>query len=486
MRCFRQFSIRRVQFPIRSLLEPGTTLRHVLALSTAERRRRLGAVIRVASGNFLEMYDFIVYGYYAAYIAKAFFPASSDFASLMLSLMTFGAGYLMRPLGALVLGAYIDRRGRRQGLILTLGLMAIGTLSIAVTPRYAQIGLAAPLIVLAGRLVQGLSAGVELGGVSVYLAEIAPPESRGFFCAWQSASQQLAVVFTALLGFLLTRLTTDEQMIAWGWRVPLFVGCAIVPVIFWLRGSLEETPEFQRMTHHPRRTKDVLRLIMMNWRLIVVGMLLVVFTTSSFYLITAYTPTFGKQALRLDAGDTFLVTLCVGISNFIWLPAAGALSDRIGRRPLLLLVPVLVLLTSFSAMSWLVATPSFAKLLIVQLWFSVFFGVYNGAMVPLLTEIMPVSVRTAGFSLAYSLATAIFGGFTPAICTFLIARTGSKAAPALWLSFAALISLAGVILSRHIHGATGRFNRSATPSLDQPETPERLAPRSQPPRPERA
>jgi len=411
-------------------------------------RKDLGAIVRVASGNFLEMYDFIVYGYYATYIARAFFPSSSDLASLMLSLLTFGAGYLMRPIGALVLGAYIDRRGRRRGLIVTLALMAIGTLTIALTPSYATIGLAAPLIVLAGRLLQGLSAGVELGGVSVYLAEIAAPTSRGSYCSWQSASQQLAVVFTALIGLVLTSALTAGEMSAWGWRVPLLIGCAIIPLILWFRRSLEETAEFQRMAEHPRRSNDVLRIVLANWRVVLTGMLLVVFTTSSFYLITAYTPTFGKQALRLAASDTFIVTLCVGVSNFIWLPLAGALSDRIGRRPLLFVVPVLAMFTSYPAMSWLVTAPSFGKLLAVQLWFSFFFGAYNGAMVPLLTEIMPAHVRTAAFSLAYSLATAIFGGFTPAICTYLIARTGNSAAPAWWLMLAATISFLGVILSR--------------------------------------
>src|SRR5579883_3241457 len=166
--------------------------------------RLLWPVVRVASGNFLEMYDFQVFGYYAAPIARSFFPGGSEFAGLMLSLATFGAGFLMRPLGAIALGAYVDHRGRRAGLLLTLSLMAIGTLSIACTPGYARIGLMAPLLVLAGRLLQGLSAGVELGGVSVYLLEIAPPNRRGFFVSWQSATQQLAVVFAALLGLILT------------------------------------------------------------------------------------------------------------------------------------------------------------------------------------------------------------------------------------------------------------------------------------------
>ena len=414
----------------------------------AERRARVGAVIRVASGNFLEMYDFIVYGYYATYIGRTFFPSSSEFASLMLSLMTFGVGYLMRPIGAIVLGAYIDRVGRRQGLIVTLGLMAIGTLTIAVTPGYATIGLAAPLIVLVGRLLQGLSAGVELGGVSVYLAEIATSGRRGFFCSWQSASQQIAVVFTAMIGLVLTGMLTAAEMSAWGWRVPLLIGCLIIPIILWLRRSLEETAAFRRMQHHPRRAGEVFAIVASNWQLVISGMMLVVFTTTSFYLITAYTPTFGKQALNLDARTTFIVTLCVGLSNFLWLPIGGTISDRIGRRPLLCLVPVLTLLTAYPAMSWLVASPSFGKLLAVDLWFSVCFGLYNGAMIPFLVEIMPARVRTAAFALAYSLATALFGGFTPAICTYLIERTGNKAAPALWLAAAAAISLGGVFLSR--------------------------------------
>ena len=209
---------------------------------------KIAAVARVASGNFLEMYDFMVFGYYAAAIARAFFPAHSDFASLMLSLMTFGAGFLMRPLGAIFLGAYIDHHGRRAGLLLTLGLMSLGTLSIALTPSYAAIGLLAPLIVVSGRLLQGFSAGAELGGVSVYLAEIATPGHKGFYVSWQSASQQLAVIFAALLGVALTALLTAEQMARFGWRVPLWIGCAIVPLLLMLRRlrPLHIAPELLR------------------------------------------------------------------------------------------------------------------------------------------------------------------------------------------------------------------------------------------------
>jgi metabolite-proton symporter len=416
-------------------------------LTPQERWSKIGAVIRVASGNFLEMYDFIVYGYYAVYIGKAFFPSNSEFASLMLSLVTFGAGFLMRPLGAIVLGAYIDRKGRRQGLIVTLGLMAFGTLTIAVTPSYAAIGVAAPLIVVIGRLLQGLSAGVELGGVSVYLAEIATEGNRGFYCSWQSASQQLAVVFTALLGVAIGAAISPQDLTAWGWRLPLVVGCLIIPIILWLRRSLEETEAFRKMRHHPRKSGEAIRILAANWRLVLIGMMMAVMTTTTFYLITAYTPTFGTHALRLDQQQSLLVTLCVGISNFVWLPIGGWVSDRLGRRPLLLLIPAVALLTAYPAMLWLVAEPDLTKLVGVELWFSFLFGIYNGAMVPFLTEIMPAEVRTTAFSLAYSMATAIFGGFTPAVCTYLIEATRNKAAPALWLSVAAIVGLTGTLLS---------------------------------------
>jgi len=407
-------------------------------------REKVKSVVRVSAGNFLEMYDFMIYGYYAAAIGRAFFPKSSESASLMLSLGTFGAGFLMRPLGALTLGAYIDRYGRRSGLILTLGLMSIGTLSIALAPPYAAIGLLAPLVVVGGRLIQGLSAGVELGGVSVYLAEIATPGRKGFYVSWQSASQQLAVVFAALVGVVLHRLVTNAQMEAWGWRIPLLIGCAIVPLVFVIRRSLTETDAFARRTHHPAMG-EIVRSVAANWRIVLSGSMMVVLTTVAFYTITAYTPTFGRSALHLDEGDVLIVTLCGGVSNFLWLPLIGALSDRVGRRPLLIGFSVTMLLTAYPVLAWLSGDVSFTHLLIVELWLSFLYGGYNGAMIVHLTEIMPAHVRASGFSLAYSLATALFGGFTPLVATYLIALTNNTAMPGVWLSCAALISLVGVL-----------------------------------------
>ena len=434
--------------------------------------RQVRAVIRVSSGNFLEMYDFMVFGYYASAIGRAFFPSGNEFASLMLSLMTFGAGFLMRPIGALVLGAYTDKHGRRAGLILTLALMSVGIVSIAFTPGYATIGLLAPLLVLAGRLLQGFSAGMELGGVSVYLSEIATPGRKGFYVSWQSASQQMAVMFAALIGVILNVTLAPADMAAWGWRVPLLVGCAIIPFLFRLRRSLEETGEFLARPHRPAAS-EVLRSLASNWMLVLVGTLMVTMTTVSFYMITAYTPTFGSAVLKLTSGDSLIVTLCVGASNLFWLPVSGALSDRTGRKPLLIGCTLLMLVTAYPAMLWLVDGPTFWKLLAVELWLSFLYGCYNGAMVVFLTEIMPVEVRTAGFSLAYSLATAIFGGFTPAISTYLIQMTGNRAVPGLWLAFAAACGLIAAFVARPQPVAAAqslRSYRSAAESISLPST----------------
>lgn len=407
---------------------------------TSGSQSKLATVLRVTSGNFLEMFDFFLFGFYASYIAKTFFPLDNDFASLMLTFMTFGAGFLMRPLGAIVLGGYVDRVGRRQGLIVTLSIMACGTVLIAFVPGYATIGLAAPALVLIGRLLQGFSAGAELGGVSVYLSEMATPGNKGFYVSWQSGSQQVAIIFAAAIGYALNYYLAPAAISDWGWRVPFFIGCMIIPVIFVIRRSLAETEVFLAKKHHPGFA-EIVRDMLVNWRIVLAGTLLVVMTTVSFYLITVYTPTFGKNVLKLSAADSLIVTFAVGVSNLIWLPLWGAVSDRIGRKPVLLGFTILTLLTAYPALAWLVAEPSFERMLAAELWLSFLYGSYNGAMVVTLTEVMPSDVRTAGFSLAYSLATALFGGFTPAISTALIELTGNKAAPGLWMSFAALCGL---------------------------------------------
>ena len=401
---------------------------------------RASAILRVTSGNFLEQFDFFLFGFYATYIAHTFFPASSEFASLMMTFAVFGAGFLMRPVGAIVLGAYIDKVGRRKGLIVTLSIMAAGTFLIVLIPSYQTIGLWAPLLVLAGRLLQGFSAGAELGGVSVYLAEIATPGRKGFFTSWQSGSQQVAIMVAAAMGFALNAVMEESAIREWGWRLPFLFGCLIVPFIFFLRRRLEETEEFTSRRHH-LAMREVFKTLLANWQVVIAGMLMVAMTTTAFYLITVYAPSFGKKVLMLSASDSLLVTLLVAISNFLWLPVGGALSDRFGRKPVLISMALLALVSTYPALSLLANAPSFSMMLAVLLWLSFLYGLYNGAMIPALTEIMPVEVRVAGFSLAYSLATAVFGGFTPVISTALIEFTGDKASPGYWMSFAAVCAL---------------------------------------------
>jgi MHS family citrate/tricarballylate:H+ symporter-like MFS transporter len=402
-------------------------------------KSRIGAILRATSGNFLEQFDFFLFGFYAPIIGSVFFPSTDPTASLLQAYGVFWLGALMRPVGAIVLGAYIDRIGRRQGLIVTLSIMAIGTVVIAFCPSYATIGVAAPVIVLAGRLLQGFSAGVELGGVSVYLAEISTPGNRGFYTSFQSSSQQVAIFVASILGYVLNQSMPPDIIAAWGWRIPFFVGCMIIPVIFVLRRSLEETPAFLAMKKHPTAS-EVFASAIANWRIVILGMMIAVLTTTTFYFVTVYAPGFGKE-LKLSAADSLLVTLLVAVTNFIWNPVGGAISDRIGRKPVLLTIACLSLVTAYPALHWLAGAPSFGKLLAVAMMFSFYFGIYSGTMLGCLVEIVPAHVRTTCFSIAFALAAGLFGTFTPFASTKLIAWTGDKASPAFWLMFGAALGI---------------------------------------------
>src|ERR1700682_3729625 len=386
-------------------------------------KNRIGAILRATSGNFLEQFDFFLFGFYAPYIAKAFFPSENETAALLNTFGVFWVRALMRPVGAIVLGAYIDRIGRRLGLIVTLAIMAMGTVFIAICPTYASIGIAAPIFVLVGRLLQGFSAGVELGGVSVYLFEISTPGNKGFYTSFQSASQQVAIFAAAIIGFALNEAVQGDTLVAFWtgadgigkWRIPFFIGCLIIPFIFVLRRTLEETPAFLAMKKHPS-TREVFASAALNWKIILLGMMLAAMTTVTFYFVTVYTPGFGKE-LKLSAQDSLLVTLMVAVTNFIWNPVGGALSDRIGRRPGLLAITALSFVTAYPALMWLSGGARLGRILCVGMMFSCYFGVYSGTMLGALVEIVPAHVRTTCFSLAFSLAAALFGTFTPFAAT---------------------------------------------------------------------
>ena len=242
-------------------------------------------------------------------------------------------------------------------------------------------------------------------------------------------------------------------MQAWGWRIPFIIGCVMIPFLFVIRRHMEETEVFLKRKEHPPLSQ-IMRTIGSNWGVVLQGALMAVMTTVFFYMITAYTPTFGNKVLSLTPGAALFVTACVGVTNFVLLPVMGALSDRIGRRPLLITATLLGALLAYPLMSWLVAAPSFGRLLTVELLLAAIYATYNGAFIVYLTEAIPPHVRTVGFSLAYSLATAIFGGFTPAISTALIGATGDKAIPGAWCAAAALLSLLALLIG-------SRMRRSA-------------------------
>jgi len=247
---------------------------------------------------------------------------------------------------------------------------------------------------------------------------------------------------------LLTLTLTNEEMRSYGWRIPLIVGCAIIPILFWLRRSLQETEYFEKSTH-ARSTWEILRILGENWQVLLIGVMLTILNTTTFYFVNTYTPTYGIRNFGMDPLGTFTVALAVGIATVALLPFGGKLSDRIGRFPTLVGVPILVLATSYPAMMWLDAAPGFGRLLVVELWLAALYAMYAGTLVPLMIEIIPNKARSSGYAIVLSLANGLFGSLTPFIATVLIQTTGDRASPALWLSACAALSLLGSLAAWH-------------------------------------
>jgi MFS family permease len=407
------------------------------------KRFSMKPIIQVGAGNALEIYDFMIYGYYARYIAQTYFPSDNEHVSLMLSLMTFAFGFLARPVGAIVLGSYTDRHGRRAGLIMALGLMSLGIIAVACTPSYASIGIAAPIIVLIGRLLQGFSAGAELGGVVVYLAEIAQPNRRAFYTCFQVCSQQFAVMTASIAGILLLYSLSPAEMSAWGWRLPLLFGCAVIPVLFWLRASLAETEVFARKKRTPS-LGEICSGLITGWRVILRCMGLSAMAVVTSQAITTYAPTFIK-ALKLGDAVGFVTLFFVGVTILGSLLLASLIADRVNRRSMLIVVTSTAMLTAYPLLSWLASDPTIFKFVVFELWFSVMYASYSAAQVPTMVETVPAQSRTAGYSFAQAVAAAILGGFTPAIATWLNHTFQSNAMVGLWLAIAAGISLVSAL-----------------------------------------
>ena len=418
------------------------------------------AVLSATAGNFLEFFDFISYAYFATYIGKAYFPTTTPLASLLLTLATFGVGFLMRPVGAIVMGAYADIKGRRPALVLTIMLMAIGTLMVGLVPDYATLGLLAPVLIVLARSMQGFSAGGEWGGASSFLVEYAPPGKRGFYGSLQATSVNAGLLCGTLSGVLLHAVLSPDQMSGWGWRLPFLVGGLIGPVGLYLRSRVDETPAFQKaqqaVEKRPARLPHMLS--QHRWSILTTFGITICFTVTAF-TYQVYLPTFLVRELGFNAGDALLTTSISLAVSLVAIPAAGALSDRIGRKPLMLGAASLLGITAYPLFWLLVHYPGFNSAVFVQIVAILLYSAYDGPFPAAFCELFPTHVRVSGISIGYNLALAIFGGFTPFVVATLIAATGMPVVPAFYLIGASIISTLVLLRTRESF-RTGSFSEA--------------------------
>lgn len=405
-------------------------------------------VIATSVGNALEWFDIAVYGFFAVYISKAFFPSNDATTSLLLTFGTFGLSYLIRPIGGIVLGAYADRHGRKVSLLISIVMMTFGTLAVAVMPTYQTIGVLAPLLVILARLVQGFSAGGEFGSSTAFLVEHMP-ERRGFIASWQFASQGLSAVLGAGFGALLTSAMDPADLQAWGWRLPFFFGVLIGPVGLYIRNHMEDAGV-------PPAGKDgspVKDVFLRQKLAVLLGIGALAVSTAINYLIV-YMPTYVVKTLKLPASVGFTASLVGSIAVMVLTPVAGAVSDRIGRTTHMISVNLLLLVTIYPAFYILTNYPTPAVIIAAVFVVAALKALYYGPLAALMAELLPAETRATGLGLGYNIGVTIFGGMGPAIMTALgtIAFIGDMA-PGYYLSLIALLSLASLFTIRKL-GAT--------------------------------
>ncbi|WP_042698082.1 MFS transporter [Azospirillum sp. B506] len=396
-------------------------------------------ILALSVGNAVELYDFTIYSFFALTIGKLFFPVQSAFGPLLLALLTFGIGFVVRPLGGIVMGAYADRVGRKPALVLTIALMALGTLLIGLCPTYAQIGAAAPAIIVLGRILQGFSAGGEIGVATTMLMELGDPASRGLRVSWQMASQGAAALLGALGGYLLSTHLPADALEAWGWRLPFLAGLLIVPVGLHLRRLLPETAR-----HGRGGTATLAELLSSHRAKLLTGVLMIMGGTASTYVNIFYMPTYLIRFVGLPSHTAFLTGCAAGATMLAVAPLAGFLSDRLGRRrPFVIwtaLASALLTYPAFWVLSHVASLP--AALAVVGLLIAVN-AVGAGSCLLLLLESFPSRVRASGLSIIYSVGVSIFGGFAQFIVTWLISVTGNPLSPAWYVMACALATVYG-------------------------------------------
>jgi MFS family permease len=412
------------------------------AVPSAPARSRVptGIVAATVAGNALEFYDFVTYAFFAVYIGKTFFPAATPVTSLLLSVGVFGVGFFARPLGGVLIGAFADRAGRRPAMLLTIVLITLGTLGLALTPSYASIGMAAPVIVVLCRLVQGLALGGEVGPSTAFLVEAAPPGQRGLYASWQLASQGAAGFVAGLIGLYLTATLTPEQMLAWGWRVPFLIGLLLVPVAIYLRRRMPET-----LHAAPAHAGNAgLAGLARHRRLIVLATLIVLGGTVSTY-VGNFMTTYAITTLKMNPTIAMGATVCGGLITLLASLAGGWLADRYGRRPTMLWPRIAAALLTVPAFLLLVGTPSTAMLLGVTGFLAMLTAISGAASLVTIPELLPRHIRATGMSIAYAVGVSLFGGSTQLIVTWLIAATGNPAAPAWYVAGTSVITVLAML-----------------------------------------
>ena len=397
------------------------------------------AVGAVALGNMLEFYDFITFSFFAVDIGRAFFPSKDPTTSLLSSLAVFWSGFLMRPLGGIVIGAMADRAGRKPAMVLTIGLMALGMLMLAATPGVATIGIWAPIIVIAGRLIQGFALGGEVGPSTAYLLEAAPQRRRAFFASWQTASQGVAAILAGLISLVLSLSLAKASLDSWGWRVPFFLGIAIVPVGILIRSHLPETAGEGADPNAARSSLDVLHLLIADHGPRLLLTLLVIMSATVSFYIGANMPTYAQSSLKFSKAASDGVTLALGLASLGFTLLGGWLADRYGRRPVMVIPRVTIVLVAIPAFWIAVHQPHPATIYTVVILLSALSSISTAAIIVAVPEALPRNVRSAGLSITYALSVSIFGGSAPWLVTKLIALTGDKVAPAYYLAATSLI-----------------------------------------------
>lgn len=397
-------------------------------------------------GNALEWYDFAIYAFFASTIGRLFFPSANESVSLLETFATFGVGFVMRPLGAVVLGSYADRAGRKKALMLTMVLMGVGTTVIGAVPTFDAIGWRAPLLIVVARLVQGFSAGGELGSATAFMLEHAPANRRGWIASFQQASQAATLLAGSLVGAAVTGALAPRQLEQWGWRLPFLLGLVIVPFGLYIRRHVEETPAFAELEKSSRQ--PLRELMRGHARQVVAGLGLVIIWTVCTYFFLVYMPTFAGRQLGLPQSGSLAANGIALAVLAILAPAFGKLSDRVGRKPLLLAGAASICVLSFPLIAVLARYPSLGLLICVQVVMAALIAVFTGPAPAALGELYPTRVRSSGMSLAYNGAVTVFGGFAPFISTWLIAKTGSSLAPAWYVAGSALASLIALAFMR--------------------------------------